>query len=49
MIEMNIFTKQKENHRHRKLMVTKGKKRGDELGVWNEKYTHYYIWASHVA
>ena len=35
---MNLFTKQKQAHRHRKqLMVTKGESRRDKLGVWDEQ------------
>ena len=40
MIQMDLFTKQKQTHRHRKLMITKedsrevGGKR-DKLGVWD--------------
>ena len=34
---MNLYTKQKQTHRHRKLWLPKGKKDGgrDKLGVWN--------------
>ena len=39
MIQMNLFTKQKQTHRHRnKLRVTKGDSGGgerDQLGVWD--------------
>ena len=37
MIQMNLFTKQKETHRHRKKsMVTKGERGGgDKSGVWD--------------
>ena len=36
---MNLFTKQKQTHRHRKqTMVTKGERRGrDKLGVWEQQ------------
>jgi len=40
MIQMDLFTKQKQTHRHRKLMIAKedirevGGKR-DKLGVWD--------------
>ena len=38
---MNLFTKQKQTHRHRKkkLMVTKGERQGrnDKLELWNEQ------------
>ena len=35
---MNLFIKQKQTHRHRKLMVTQGE-RGvrDKLGVWDQQ------------
>ena len=36
MIQMNLFTTQKQIHRHRKFTVTKGEKRErDKLGVWD--------------
>ena len=40
-IQMNLFTKQKQTHRHRsKLTVTKGDtQRRETLGVW-EEHTH---------
>ena len=37
MIQMNLFTKQKQTHRHRKQTYgyQSGKGGGDKLGVWN--------------
>ena len=46
MIQINLFTKQKQTHRFQnKLMVTKGGMvvGRDELGGWELTYTHYYI------
>ena len=47
---MNIFTKQKQAHRHRgekKLMVTKGEKQGeDKLGIWDQQI-HITIYKIH--
>ena len=40
IIQMNFFTKQKQTYRHRKLVITKGK-RGqgkDRLGAWINRY-----------
>ena len=36
MIQMKLFTKQKQTHRYRRqLMVTKGERGGVKLGVWD--------------
>ena len=38
MIQIKLVTKQKQAHRHGKLMVTKGESLGegrDKLGVWD--------------
>ena len=37
MIQMNLFTKQKQTHRHRKQMYgyQRGKRGRDKLGVWD--------------
>ena len=35
MIQMNLFTKQKQTHKENKLMVTKGEGGSDKLGVCN--------------
>jgi len=34
-IQMNLHTKQKQTHRHRKLMVTRGERGRDKLEVWD--------------
>ena len=40
---MNLFTKQKQTHRHRKLMITKGKGGRDKLGVRDyQRHTTIY-------
>ena len=33
MIQMNLFTKQKQTHRYRKLLVTKGEMHGGGINV----------------
>ena len=37
MTQMNLFIKQKQTHRYKKLMVTKGERwwRRNKLGVWD--------------
>ena len=45
MIQMNLFTKQKQTHRHRKETYgyQSGKVGGDKLGVWDQHiYTNIY-------
>ena len=39
MIQMNLFTKQKQTHRHRKWTYgyQSGKEWRDKLGVWNQQ------------
>ena len=42
MLQMNLFTKQKETHRHRSCKrltysYLRGKRRRDNLGVWDEQ------------
>ena len=46
---MNLFTKQKQIHRHRKLMVTKGKRGGERDQVFgiNRYYTAVYKLITH--
>ena len=44
MIQMDLFTKQKQTHKHRKLMITKNDSREvegkrDKLGGWDHIYT----------
>ena len=34
MIQMNLYTKQKETHRHRKTWLPKGERK-EKLGVWD--------------
>ena len=44
MIQMNLFTKQKQSHRlENKFMVTKGEKGEGIIGSLGLTYTHYYI------
>ena len=42
---MNLFTKHKQTHRHRKQTYgyQKGKEGRDKLGVWDYRYTLLYI------
>ena len=42
---MNLFTKQKQTHRHREQTDSyqKGKRRDNILGIWINRYTLLYI------
>ena len=46
-MQVNLYTKQKQTHRHKKTNVwlPKGKGKGgkDKLGIWGLTNTNYYI------
>ena len=51
MIQMNLFTKQKQNHQFQKQTYSYQRENmsGDKLGVWNDIYTLLLLLLSHFS